>query len=191
MSATSGESPDSDKYAKFLEFVARGAASYDAPSLPENRRGRLTADQRRNLGRESARTIKGLRIVIALGLAIAAGAFAVAFIVPGSSIPALIAGTTAVLFPIASVVFLQRGRSMRSDVEHGSVRVVEGPISKRSIMLEGGSVEYLVVSDKRYRSSADIFNRAPESGRVRLFVLPRSGRVVNFEAMVGDDHDGP
>jgi hypothetical protein len=191
MSAKAGGPSAKGEFNDFFDLVAQRAAAYDAAALPENRGGRLTAEQQRVLSETSKRTTRGNQIVITLGFAISAAAVVFAAFAPAASearIPALVIATTAVLFPIASAVFLWSGQSKRGDIRSGKVGVVEGPIRKRSIMLEGGNVDYLVVAGKRYRTSSELFNAAPASGTIRLFVLPRSGSVVNWEA-VRDHHD--
>jgi len=82
-----------------------------------------------------------------------------------------------------------------SDVEGRRVEMIEGSVTKRTrattayIDNESSPLTYEIhvasrqAGDKVFESPQDVYEAAPGIGTIRLFYLPRSRRVVNFEIL--------
>jgi hypothetical protein len=76
------------------------------------------------------------------------------------------------------------GRDMRD----GSVESIEGAMSKHTAVMRYGSRRYFRIANReagqqQLRAPADIYEFAPDAGMARLFYLPRTRWVVNFEPL--------
>lgn len=154
-------------------------------ALETNKAGRLTDDQRRNLRGMSRGLRKGevqfAAVLVALGLLI--------WFAPGPASAAVtkpLVGIAALLIAAAVVIRGLAGADpLTNDLRGGTVASVEGAISKRTIMSSSrGSSStsfYLDVEHQRIHASRAAYDAAPEAGWVRLFYLPRSHHLVNFE----------
>jgi len=179
--------------------------SFDEASLSENRFGRLTEVQR-----QRALTLRSWAWLNALAMALLAG-FTVWGVLsvralfeasqawaPSTDAGALLELTLGlmvlpVLLGVATLFSVRRLVRARRDVAAGRVEIVEGAISKTwsSLGRGGGTKYYLALGGQggdgaRYRTFEtwrDVYAAAPRSGNVRLFILPRTRRVANFEVL--------
>ncbi len=159
---------------------------YSAADIEANRAGRLTDNQRRYLKADARSFSKGM-----LGGALIAAV-----------IGALIAtsnGPTqypferqafAAVFFLGAVVLLLVGirpNPEAGDASSGRVEAVEGAIGKRSYSSStrgATSTSYfLEIGEKRYSVGGAEYHAAPDSGWVRLYMTPRTHKVVNFERL--------
>jgi hypothetical protein len=77
-------------------------------------------------------------------------------------------------------------KALGRDLSEGKVQAVTGPISKEqesAMDVNGTSICILKVSEQRFKVAEVVFEAAPRSGPVRLYYLPASRKVVNFEAL--------
>jgi hypothetical protein len=160
--------------------------------LAANRAGRLADNQRtRWVGLERAWT-GGLR----LGALAFAGVGVASLLGVGGGIgnPTDLVATVA-CFALAAMlgwVSIVPGRRLARDVAEGRVETVEGPIERRRADRPyGGSMRrfFLYVKGHGYEVTRTLFDEAPREGPVRLYVLPRSHKVVGMELAGGADGD--
>jgi hypothetical protein len=168
-----------------FEYAQGVRKPIDADSLPANRAGRLTATQQRRLEEADRRTawitgIAGAAAFVVAVVALASPLLELAGLAPGAGFAV---GFAAVVALIALIAFAWRLRRKVRDVRAGLVTSLEGPISKR--VARGGEADlyYVTVGAKRFQTSDAKFASLPATGRVRLFVLPRSNEIVNFEPL--------
>jgi hypothetical protein len=159
---------------------------YSAPDIEANRAGRLTDDQSRYLKAQarsfnrSMLTGAVLAAVIGVLLATATGP------APNASERPIAAAA----FFAGAVVFLLlalRPNPESADARGGRVETVEGPIGKRHFSTSSGNSSsttyYLEVGEKRYQVGGAEYNAAPDAGWIRLYLTPRTHKVVNFERL--------
>ncbi|MGO9974867.1 MAG: hypothetical protein ACLP01_19105 [Solirubrobacteraceae bacterium] len=85
---------------------------------------------------------------------------------------------------------LRRTDPLAKDVREGKVASIEGAITKRILQFDGSVpaahriwVANRQAGNQEFHSPVDIYEAAPDGGFVRLFHLPRSRWVVNFELL--------
>jgi hypothetical protein len=158
-------------------------------ALAANRAGRLASSQQTAwVGIERA-WIGGYRLgalaFAAVGVAVLLGLGAAE---PATTRLLGIAGCFVVAAVLSWASFVP-ARRLAQDLREGRIEIVEGPIRKRRVT-GGGSMTrtrcYLVAGGRQFECSSGQYDRAPETGAVRLFVLPRSRKVVNLEPLVAD-----
>jgi len=74
-----------------------------------------------------------------------------------------------------------------ADASGGRVETVEGAIGKRHYYSSGGNSSvgtYLLeLGEKRYEVGSAVYDAAPDAGWARLYLTPRTHKVVNFERL--------
>ena len=170
-------------------------------ALDDNRAGRLTADQIRDLhvdARESKRSgvTAGLAL-LAVGLFILWGTLAGR--VPGSRLQSLSVG--AAIAVVGGLLLASRGmtrgpRAAQAASESTVLDVVEGSFRRQRVdrqlaqdllgatrsLSAGARYDYFLhVGDRRLSVGQPAYEAAPEDGIVRAYLLPGSDRIVNLE----------
>jgi hypothetical protein len=159
---------------------------FDPGAIDANKAGRLADDQRkwlRNLSSGSRRgslTAALVCAVLGLLLIFAAG-------------PPQYAVTKPLLgfgFMVVAGFLFVRGilgaDALTEDLRDRKVDVVEGAISKRRVSTGGRSsrvTHYIDVEGECLEAFHDQYEAAPDAGWVRVYYLPHSHRVVNFERL--------
>jgi hypothetical protein len=173
---------------------------FSTRALPENRAGRLTAEQVRDLRADAGRSkrsglLAGFAIA-AFGLVIVVGTLAGR--VPGSRLQSPAVGSA---LAIGGALWLRSGgmtrgpRAAQAASEATALAVIEGPLRReRSDVQALGDHSYASRGDARHafylhvgartlRVSQAQYDASPEGGVVRAFVLPNSDRLVNLERL--------
>ena len=150
--------------------------------LDANRRGELSDAQRRGLG---ALARSNHRNSLNSALLLVAGAAIVWFLArPGAS-PLLHLLVPAIALTIAAVLVVRVGGgtdALSRDVRAGRVECVEGAIGKRRVGTgRARNLYYLDVGDRSFQVGERTYEAAPDMGRVRLYYLPASRKLVNLE----------
>lgn len=180
---------------------------FSTGALAENRAGRLTAEQIRDLRADAGASKRsGLTAgvaVTALGLVILWGTLAGR--VPGPRLQSLAVGAA---LAIAGGLLLASGgmtrgpRAAQAASESTVLERVEGPFRRERYdpqVLGGHSYAtrgdarydyFLHVGGRRIRVSQAVHDASPEDGIVRVYLLPGSDRVVNLER-IGDPPPTP
>ena len=155
-------------------------------ALAANRAGRL-ADSQRTAWVQGVRAwIGGYR----LG-ALAFGAVGVAVLLglgtnePGVTRYLGIAGCFLVAGILAWASYVPPHR-LAVDLREGRVETVEGSVRKRRIYTSGTTPtrHYLRIGGRQYECTPWQYEAAPNTGSVRLYVLPRSHKVINLETLI-------
>ncbi len=160
--------------------------AYSAVDLDANRAGRLSDDQRRYLKADarsfSRSMLSGALVAAVLGALVATST--------GPAPNAAARPLAAAAFFGGAVVLLflsMRPNPEAGDASSGRVEAVEGAIGKSHFTSSGESSSsttyYLEVGEKRYSVGSAEYDAAPDAGWVRLYVTPRSHKVVNFEQL--------
>ncbi len=155
-------------------------------ALEKNRSGQLAESQYlwlRGMSKDSRRSNLSLAFVAAaIGL--------VLFFAPGPASAALTKPLVAAVLLLVAAFFFLRGMSggdaLTRDLRSGYVETVEGALLKHRIEGSGEASApsyYFQVGGKQLHVSRAQYEWAPEAGWVRLFYLPNSNRVVNFERL--------
>ncbi len=160
--------------------------TYSAADIEANRAGRLSDNQRRYLKADARSFSRGM-------LSGALVAAVIGALVATSNGPTPNAWTR----PVATAAFLLgalvclflafRPNPEAGDASAGRVETVEGAIGKRSFSTSSrGSSStsyYFELGEKRYSVGSAEYHAAPDMGWVRLYITPRSHKVVNFERL--------
>ena len=161
--------------------------TYSAADIEANRAGRLTDDQRRYL-KAGARSFSRSMLTGAV-LAAVIGALLATATGPAPNAAERPLGAAA-FFAGALVCLLLalRPNPEAGDASSGRVDAIEGAIGKRTMSSSGGrgssvTTYFLEVGEKRYSVGSAEYAAAPEMGWVRLYITPRSHKVVNFERL--------
>jgi hypothetical protein len=174
-------------------FTPRAAdthRAWDPGALSRNREGRLTDEQRdalaaknRDLGTNLAFSGVALSVV---GITAFASGTAVWNVLEYRG-PAYTWGIVAIVALGAMVPLVLRWRNRSQWIRAGRVTCLEGPTRKLSRTVGSGRtwdrLRYLYVGNRRYRASEHVYERAPASGRIRLFVVGSPDEVINFEVL--------
>ncbi|MGD0018114.1 MAG: hypothetical protein ABSD62_02570 [Candidatus Limnocylindrales bacterium] len=160
--------------------------TYSAADIETNRAGRLSDSQRRYL-RSAARSFSRSMLTGAVLAAVIGGLLATSN-GPAPNAWARPAATAAFfLGALVCLFFAFRPNPEAGDASAGRVDAVEGAIGKRHYSSSSGnssSTTYLLeLGEKRYEVGRAVYDAAPDSGWVRLYVTPRSHKVVNFERL--------
>ena len=162
--------------------------AFTPAALEANQSGRLSDDQRKQWrsvsrgNRKGELSIAAVLVVIGLLVAFAPGPAKYATVKP-------IIG--AVCLVIAAVLVLRAVTgtdSITEDVRAGRVESVDGAITKAHITTHGSrgsstTTHYFDVAGKRMEVWMSMYEAAPDAGYVRVYYMPRSRRVVNFERL--------
>ena len=156
-------------------------------ALVDNRAGRLTGAQRKNLGamsrswRKAEVQFAGIFAVIALLVLFAQGPARYAVTKPLLGIAFLILAVTLVVIAVVGADPITR------DARAGRVASAEGAIRKWTETTHGRSSNttshYAEVDNVRVEMSQSSYQDVPDAGIVRIFYLPNSHRLVNFEQL--------
>ncbi len=165
-------------------------------ALDSNRRGELTGTQRdgfAHLLQQRNRSALGIAGAL-LAAAVLVGVFAAASLAPVWRI-AIVVVALGIAVSLILRVLTGADKALRRDLCHGHVQAVTGTITKEhasAMDVDGTSVYVLRIGDQRFTVTAVTFEAAPRSGRVRLYYLPASRKVVNLEAFTdGIPTDAP
>jgi hypothetical protein len=161
-------------------------AAYSAADIDANRAGRLTDEQRRFL-RSQARSfsrsmLSGAAVAAVLGVLVGTsnGPAPNAWARPAAT-AAFFVGALVCLF------FALRPNPEASDASSGKVDAVEGAIGKRSYSTSSrgsSTTTYILeIGEQHFHVGRSEYTAAPEAGWLRLYVTPRSHKVVNFERL--------
>jgi hypothetical protein len=153
-------------------------------ALESNRRGELTDTQRRNLGTLSrGRRGGALQSAALLG----AGALVIFFF--ASPTTSHLVRVAVPIGCLAIAVFLlvrsfTGGDALTRDLRSSRVATLEGPVGKARLGTQSGpDIHYLEIGDRKFQIAPATYAAAPEAGYVRVYFLPLSGKVVNFERL--------
>lgn len=156
-------------------------------ALDDNRAGRLTNVQRNNLRamsrgwRKSELQFGGIFAVIGLLVWFAQGPAKYATVKPLLGIAFLILAGTLV------VVSFLGADSVTRDLRAGRVASTEGAIRKWTETTHGRSssttTHYAEAGNVTIETGSGSYQALPDAGMVRLFYLPNSRRLVNFEQL--------
>ena len=162
------------------------ADPFPKDALEANRGGRLTTAQRdglRHIARYTRQSMLGAGIVFVV-------AAAMMLFNRELSLPEVLRVALAAVCLVLAVFFLVRavvgGDALSRDLRRMEVRTVEGAIGKRSRSYVGANrrqPEWVDVGDGRFCVSRAGYDAAPDAGMVRVYVLPRSRRIVNLERL--------
>lgn len=162
----------------------------DADSLEANRSGKLTPAQRAMVGRQERAWWKNELVG-----AVMAGIVGVLILTSsGGNYPAVERLAVGLGFLAVAAFFLFRSipgtNALARDERTGKVEVVEGPFGKHSVSSSshsrsGGTstICYFDIGERHFEVSSATYDKAPGAGVMRLFVLPGSHEVVNFERL--------
>lgn len=162
------------------------AGSLHADALEANRAGRLTDTQRADWTSSDRGWRKNELVGAGICVVLAAILFNAGFGAHGSPSQLLLG----VAFAVGAVFFMVRGLlnldPLAADLRTGRVDSVEGAVAKSRGYTSGRTTTetfFVEVEGQRFTIHQRTFDALPEAGIVRLFYLPRSRRVVNFEQL--------
>jgi hypothetical protein len=164
-----------------------GSDSLSPADLDANKGGRLSDSQRKGFSNLD-RSVRKDQFVFAAIFLVLAG---VLFTATGPAPNAWARPIASAVFAAVAVVFLLRamtlGDSLLQDLRSGRVETIEGALGKRRVSTgsHGSTSElyYFDVSGRSFSVGERTYETAPEAGIVRLYFLPRSHEVVNFERL--------
>ena len=158
-----------------------------AADLDANRAGKLTDDQRRGLA-GFERGVRKERVMMAVIFAVIAGLVLISNGGKVSQTERLaVGGGLAVVAVLLFVYGTIVTDAITRDLRAGRVAAIEGPIGKDRQNSHSGnsshSFYFLEVGGRRLEVAGSTYDAAPDAGYVRVYVLPRSNKVVNFERL--------
>jgi hypothetical protein len=164
-----------------------GSDPFSSADLETNKAGRLSDGQRKVYSSME----HGIRKEWLGGAAVCAAIAALLITATGPAPNAQYRPLAGAAFGFAAVACLYLATfwvdSLTRDLRSGRVAVVEGAIYKRSVSTNSGTSSstrhYFDVAGKSYPVGYTAFEAAPDAGYVRLYVLPASRRVINFERL--------
>ena len=156
-------------------------------ALDANRSGQLTNEQRQGFGRYDRGRRRGILGLVPVFAAI--GILALLAKGPAPSAPArpyVAVGALAAAM-VALLVAAGARDKLADDLRTGRVEAIEGAIGKRYLAAPSGRVEtgahYLDVAGRSFLVPRRTYDAAPDAGIVRVYYLPRSRKVVNYEQL--------
>lgn len=159
---------------------------YSAADIEANRAGRLTDNQRRYL-KADARSFSRSMLTGAVLAAAIGGLLATANGPAPNAWARPVASAAFLLGAVACLLLAFRPNPEAGDASAGRVETVEGAVGKRTISSSSGNSSstsyFLEVGEKRYGVGSAEYRAAPDAGWIRLYLTPRSHRVVNFEQL--------
>lgn len=156
---------------------------FPAADLETNRAGRLADDQRK-IFRGVEQSFRKTELILAIGCAaIAAILLTETGPSPNAEFRPLAGGGLAVVGALLLIRALFMSDSLTKDLRGGLVEPVEGAIGKRHMSGRETTFYYFDVAGKSFEVGSTTYNAAPDAGYVRLYVLPRSHKVVSFERL--------
>ena len=156
-------------------------------ALETNKAGRLTDVQRQNLramSRGTRRTELWLAIVLAVvGLLVWFGAGPPQY----AALKPLVGIGLLIIAGFLLVRSLAGADPLTEDVRAGKVMTADGPVTKWTNTVHGRrsstTTHYVQVQNVRVETGAGAYKAIPDAGMVRLYFLPRSHQLVNFEQL--------
>jgi len=162
------------------------ANPFSQDALEKNRSGQLAESQYNSL-RGQSKDSRRSSLTIALGAAVIG---LLVWFAPGPASAAATKPLAGIVLLLVAAFFFVRGMSggdpVTRDLRSGYVESIEGAIAKQRIVPQertATSSYYFHVEGKRLEVNRAQFDWAPGAGHVRLFFLPNSKRVVNFERL--------
>jgi hypothetical protein len=163
-------------------------------ALDSNRRGELTAAQRQGFAHPLRQ--RNRNALVTAGALVVMAVFGGVFAAPSLATVWRIA-IVGVALGIASSLILRvltgGDKALGRDLRHGRVEAVTGPITKEqesAMDVDSTSICILRIGDQRFIVTPKTFEAAPPTGRVRLYYLPASRKVVNLEAFADETMSG-
>lgn len=156
-------------------------------ALDANRSGQLTDEQRQGFGRYDRGRRKGIVGLVPVFAVI--GILALSAKGPAPSAWARpYVGIGALAVAVVALLLAAGARDkLADDLRTGRVEAVEGAIEKRQLSSESLRADtdayYLDVAGKSFLVPRGTYDAAPDAGIVRVYYLPRSRKVVNFERL--------
>jgi hypothetical protein len=164
--------------------MANQESPFSKSALPTNQSGRLTDEQSRRwtqIAKGRRRSVRGVALPFA-----AIGAFLLLASGSAAKAAARTNGGIAFLGIAAMLVVAASVEPVNADVREGRVESVAGAIAKRSRYQSRAMQRsyYFYVGGRRLQALSRLsYDAAPDAGYVRVYFLPRSGRVVNLEQL--------
>jgi hypothetical protein len=156
---------------------------FPSADLESNKAGRLTDDQRKRY-KNLERGVRKNEFTFALFCAAIAG---ILFTATGPAPNAQYRPLAGAAFAAIAVVLLFRATiwtdALTSDLRSGKVETVEGAVGKHTYSGKTTTFHYLDLGGKHYEVGQAAYQATPEAGYVKLYVLPRSHKVVNLERL--------
>jgi hypothetical protein len=153
-------------------------------ALEANRRGELSEAQRRGFG---ALSRDRRRSGLSSAAFFTAGALLIAFFASPSASIVLRMLLTAAGLAIAAFLVVRSitgADALTRDLRRVQVQCAEGAIGKRRLGASGRVTTcFLDVGDQTFQVAPATYEAAPDAGRVRVYFLPRSRKVVNLERL--------
>lgn len=159
---------------------------YAPDAIDANRRGTFTDSQRRNMSerdrgiRWDQLTFAGIALVIGLLLLTATGP------APNAAFRPIVGVASLILAGFLVLRWRGLGDTFSTDIREGRVVTVEGAMTKHRVATGSHSVgdsHYIDVAGHSYEVGSALYEAAPDAGIIRLYILPRTHKVVNFERL--------
>lgn len=156
-------------------------------ALDANRSGQLTNEQRQGLGRYDRGRRRGILGLVPVFAVIGILALSAKGPAPSASARPYVGVGALAAAVIALLVAAGARDKLADDLRTGRVAAIEGAIEKRhlssaSVRTDTGSY-YLDVAGKSFLVPRGTYDAAPDAGIVRVYYLPRSRKVVNYERL--------
>jgi hypothetical protein len=156
---------------------------FPAADLESNKAGRLTDDQRKRY-RNLEHSVRKNEFTFALMCAAIA---AILLTATGPAPNAQYRPLAGAAFAAIAVVLLFRAvfwaDGLTRDLRSGKVETVEGAVGKHTYSGKTTTFHYLDLAGKHYEVGSATYEATPDAGYVRLYILPRSHKVVNMERL--------
>jgi hypothetical protein len=164
-----------------------GSVSLSPADLETNKAGRLSDSQRKGFANLDRAIRKDQFFFAAVFLILAA----VLFTANGPAPNAALRPVAGAVLVVLAAVFLLRamtlGDSLLQDLRSGRVDTIEGALGKRRVSTGShgttSTLYYFDVSGRSFSVGERTYETAPDAGIVRVYFLPRSHKVVNFERL--------
>ena len=160
-----------------------GSDPLSAADLDGNKAGRLTDDQRKRY-RNLEHSLRKSEFTFAL---LCAAIAAILLTANGPAPNAQYRPLAGAAFAAIGVILLIRATvwadALTRDLRSGKVETVEGAVGKHTFTGKTTTFHYLDLGGKRYEVGMAVYQATPEAGYVKLYILPRSHKVVNIERL--------
>lgn len=150
-------------------------------ALTANRNGRLTDEQARLWDQIAQNRRKQFHLAAVWDAVI--GGLLVSAHGPSSKAAARIALGLGALAAAPAIYLWPNRSALAADVRSGTVLSIDGAVAKRRVSGHTISFYYLDVAGRRFEISRHGYDAAPDAGLLRVYFLPRSRRVVNWERL--------
>ena len=164
-----------------------GSVSLSPADLETNKAGRLSDSQRKGFANLDRAIRKDQFFFAAVFLILAVVLFTANGPAPNAGLRPVAAAVLVVLAAVFLLRAMTLGDSLLQDLRSGRVDSIEGALGRRRLSTDSrGSVStlyYFDVSGRSFSVGERTYDAAPEAGIIRLYFLPRSHKVVNFERL--------